>query len=72
MHPAFKQLENLPPAQQQQVIALIQTLVKQHTRQPAKPLNQTWAGAMRAYRDQYTSLSLQQETVEQWGTHVSD
>ncbi|MCG8366261.1 MAG: DUF2281 domain-containing protein [Pseudanabaenales cyanobacterium] len=72
MHPVFKQLEDLPPHLQQQVIVLAQTLVKHHRQKAAKPLKQTWAGAMRDYRDQYTSLSLQQEVVEQWSNCVSD
>jgi phage tail tape-measure protein len=67
MHPALKQLETLPPMLQQQVIALIQTLLKQDKHPAAQPLKQTWAGTMSAYRDQYTALSLQQETVESWG-----
>jgi hypothetical protein len=72
MHPALRQLGSLPPALQQQVILLIQTLLRQYTRSEAQPLKQTWAGAMATYRDQYTGLSLQQETVEQWGSGVPD
>ncbi|WP_008316172.1 DUF2281 domain-containing protein [Leptolyngbya sp. PCC 6406] len=72
MHPTLKQLDALPPALQQQVIMLIQTLLRQYTRSSAQPLKQTWAGAMATYRDQYTGLSLQQETVEQWGSSVPD
>jgi DNA-binding helix-hairpin-helix protein with protein kinase domain len=68
MHPTLRQLDALPPALQQQVILLIQTLLRQSTRPEAQPLTQTWAGAMASYRDQYTGLSLQQETVERWGS----
>lgn len=40
-------------------------LEKQKTRQNTK-LRQDWAGALKEYRQQYTSLELQQETVEYW------
>jgi hypothetical protein len=32
-----------------------------------KYLRQTWAGALREYRDQYTSLELQKKALEWWG-----
>lgn len=39
------------------------TLEKQKTRQNTK-LRQDWAGALKDYRQQYTSLELQQEIVK--------
>ena len=34
------------------------------TRKPRKKLRQTWAGALRDYREQYTSLELQKKALE--------
>lgn len=71
MHPILQEIQNLPPHEQQQVIDLVTTLLKKR-QQPSPYLKQAWAGALRGYRSTYTSLSLQQETVDAWATHVSD
>jgi len=38
---------------------------RRHPKQ--KYLRQTWAGALREYRDKYTSLELQKKALEWWG-----
>jgi hypothetical protein len=70
MHPILNEIQNLPPQAQQQVVELVSTLLKEHHHNPAHRLKQTWAGALRDYRNTYTSLSLQQETVNDWASHV--
>ncbi|MEM6435883.1 MAG: DUF2281 domain-containing protein [Cyanobacteria bacterium P01_D01_bin.115] len=72
MHPILRQVQNLPPQAQQQVVSLVMTLLKQRSSQPSRYLTQDWAGALRHERSAYTSLSLQQETVDDWASRVSD
>ena len=72
MHPIFNEIQNLPPQAQQQVVQLVATLLKENRRNSVHYLSQTWAGTLREYRDAYTSLDLQQETVDEWANHVSD
>jgi len=38
-------------------------LLKKWRRKPAKKLRQDWAGALKDYRDQYTSLELQRKAL---------
>jgi mRNA-degrading endonuclease YafQ of YafQ-DinJ toxin-antitoxin module len=72
MHPILKEVEKLPPQAQQQIFDLVAALLQEHQRNPDHRLKQDWAGALSAYREQYTSLSLQQETVDEWSSRVSD
>ncbi len=72
MHPILQEIQNLPPQAQQQVVNLVTALLKQHPPQSPRYLKQNWAGALRHERSTYTSLSLQQETVDDWANHVSD
>jgi len=72
MHPILNEIQHLPPQVQQQAIAYLTDLLRQYQPHPQQYLQQDWAGAMHAYREQYTSLSLQQETVDAWSHDVSD
>jgi hypothetical protein len=72
MHPILNEIQNLPPQAQQQAIAYLTNLIQQYQQRPQQYLKQNWAGAMSDYREQYTSLSLQQETVDAWNRDVSD
>jgi hypothetical protein len=72
MHPIVNEIQNLPPQAQQEVINFVAALVKKQRHSPNHRLKQTWAGAMQAYRDIYTSLSLQKETVDDWDSCVSE
>jgi len=71
MHPIVNEIQNLPPQAQQEVINFVAALVKKQRHNPNHRLKQNWAGAMQAYRDAYTSLSLQKETVDDWNSCVS-
>ena len=58
-------VRNLPPDLQKEVEDFIQFLLnKQKKRKPAKKLRQDWAGALKDYRDKYTSLELQKKALE--------
>lgn len=70
MHPIVNEIQNLPPQAQQEVINLIAALVKKQRYNPNHRLKQNWAGGMQAYRNAYTSLSLQKETVDDWASHM--
>ena len=61
----LQEIEQIPEPFLPQILQFIQTLKPQQP-QPSVKLKQTWAGAMKNYRDQYTALELQQETVNQW------
>lgn len=57
-------IKELPPELRQEVKDFVQVLIKRGARQVGKKLRQDWAGALRDYRDQYTSLELQQKALE--------
>jgi hypothetical protein len=62
-------VRELPEDLQQEVRSSIEDLLEQ--RSPAKPvrLRLEWAGALREYRDRFTSVDLQHKVLEWW---VSD
>jgi hypothetical protein len=62
-------VRELPEDLQQEVRSFIEDLLEQ--RSPAKPvrLRLEWAGALREYRDRFTSVDLQHKVLEWW---VSD
>ena len=56
-------IRDLPPEAQRQVIAFIRQLAGTTKVSPKRKLTQRWAGALKRYRDQYTSLDLQQKAL---------
>jgi hypothetical protein len=62
-----KLIRKLPPELQQEVydFALFLLETKAHPKQ--KKLRMTWAGGLREFRDQFTSLELQKKALEWWG-----
>ena len=54
----------LPPELQREVEDFVEFLTERWVRKPAGKLSQDWAGALRDYRDQYTSLELQKKALE--------
>jgi Protein of unknown function (DUF2281) len=62
----FEQIDRLPTHLQQKVALFVTSLTKQRDLKKGVRLTQNWGGGMKAYRNQYTSLELQQETVNQW------
>lgn len=57
-------IEQLPPNLQQEVRDFVEFLLEKRVRKRGKKLRQDWAGALRDYRDQYTSLQLQKKALE--------
>lgn len=66
--PAVKQIteliEELPPQAQTEVRDFAEFLLLKYGRRSAKKLRQDWAGALRDYREQYTSLELEKKALE--------
>lgn len=57
-------IRQLPPELQQEVADFVKFLLQKRAKKLAKPLRQDWAGTLREYRDQYTSLDLQRKALE--------
>jgi len=57
-------IKELPSELQQEVMDFVEFLVEKRVRKHEKKLRQDWAGALRDYRDQYTSLELQKMALE--------
>lgn len=65
-------VQTLPPEAQREVLDFVEFLVQKWTHreqgeeaaQSSDPLRQDWAGALRDYRAQYTSLELEQKALE--------
>ena len=57
----------LPPELQQEVRDLAQFLLNTKVSRKQKKLRMTWAGGLREFRDQFTSLELQKKALEWWG-----
>jgi hypothetical protein len=61
-------VRELPPELQQEVEDFVQFLVEKRARKRGGKLRQDWAGALKNYRDLYTSLELQKKALEWRGT----
>ena len=59
-----KTLNQLSPELQREVEDFAQFLLKKKTRKAGTTLKQDWAGALKEYRHQYTSLELQKKALE--------
>ena len=59
-----ERIKNLPPALKKEVEEFVNSLLKKQGKKKGKKLRQDWAGALRDYRDQYTSLELQKKALE--------
>lgn len=62
--PLVEIVQKLPLDVQAEVRDFVEFLLVKHRRKPVKKLRQDWAGALRDYRHQYTSLELQQKSLE--------
>ena len=60
-------MAQLPPDLQQEVKDFARFLVEKKAKPRRKKLRLTWAGGLREFRDQYTSLELQKKSLEWWG-----
>jgi nucleoid DNA-binding protein len=57
-------IKALPPELQREVEDFARFLIERRAQRPGRKLRQDWAGALRNYRDQYTSLELQKKALE--------
>jgi hypothetical protein len=57
-------IRDLPPESQAKVRQFVETLLPIRDRRQRKKLKQNWAGALRDYREQYTSLELQKKALD--------
>ena len=57
-------VRELPPDIQAEVKDFAEFLIERRKRKAKVPLRQDWAGALRDFRDKYTSLELQQKALE--------
>ena len=64
---AVEVIKELPEELQSEVRDFARFLNATRVHPKQKYLRQTWAGALREYRDQYTSLELQKKALEWWG-----
>lgn len=60
-------IETLPPELQQEVWDFVKFLVETRARPGRKYLQLNWAGGLREFREQFTSLELQKKAIEWWG-----
>jgi hypothetical protein len=60
-------VKELSPEHQREALDFVAYLLQKQKRKQAKPLRQTWAGALRRYRGTYTALELQKESLS-WRT----
>lgn len=59
-----ERIKNFPPALKKEVEEFVNSLLKKRRKKNGKKLRQDWAGALRDYRGQYTSLELQKKALE--------
>ncbi|MGO9313246.1 MAG: DUF2281 domain-containing protein [Syntrophobacteraceae bacterium] len=57
-------IKELPPDLHGEVRDFVEFLLERRGRKNGRMLRQDWAGALRDYRDQYTSLELQKKALE--------
>ena len=57
-------LKMLPPELQREAEDFIRFLVEKRAKKRGIKLSQDWAGALRDFREQYTSLELQKKALE--------
>ena len=57
-------IRELSPDAQRQVEDFVKRLTQSTASTPKRKMDQRWAGALKEYRDQYTSLQLQQKALE--------
>jgi len=60
-------VRELSPEHRREALDFVAYLLQKQKRKRTKPLRQTWAGAIRRYRDTYTALDLQKKSLS-WRT----
>ena len=57
-------VQELPSDYREEVKNFVLSLLEKQGKKEGKKLRQDWAGALKEYRDQYTSLELQKKALE--------
>jgi mRNA-degrading endonuclease RelE of RelBE toxin-antitoxin system len=57
-------IRKLPPELQREVKDFVNFLIEKRARKQGVKLRQDWAGALKDYRDKYSSLELQRKALE--------
>ena len=57
-------IQHLPQELKDEVLDFVEFLIARHAPKKGRKLRQDWAGALREYRDKYTSLELQKKALE--------
>lgn len=57
-------IKQLPKDLQEEVKDFVEFLLRKQRNKVSKKLKQDWAGALKEYREQYTSLELQKKALE--------
>jgi mRNA-degrading endonuclease RelE of RelBE toxin-antitoxin system len=57
-------IRKLPPELQREVKDFVDFLIEKRARKQGVKLRQDWAGALKDYRDKYSSLELQKKALE--------
>jgi len=61
--PLQELVQELPPDMRAEVRSFVEFLLAKRGRRAKRTLRQDWAGALRDYRQQYTSLELQRQAL---------
>ncbi len=59
-------IKEIPPEYQEEVLDFIAFLQKKARKRKYQRLSLDWAGGLRDYKDQFTSLELQKKTLRWW------
>jgi len=57
-------VKKLPPELKREVENFVNFLLEKKVRKHGRKMRQDWAGALKDYRDQYTSLELEKKALE--------
>ncbi len=57
-------IKELPPELQKEVEDFVKSLLEKRLSKKGKKLRQDWAGALKEFRNQFTSLELQKKALE--------
>ncbi|MFQ5638099.1 MAG: DUF2281 domain-containing protein [bacterium] len=60
-------IKELPSDLRKEVYDFADYLLTTKVKRKQKKLRMSWAGGLREFRDQYTSLELQKKALEWWG-----
>jgi hypothetical protein len=60
-------MASLPPEHQQEVRDFAMFLAEKRAKPKRRRLRLDWAGGLKEFRDHYTSLELQKDSLDWWG-----